>query len=64
VSRNAGQTSVLVIKQYAGRRFYDPTGLRYLTLDDMRRMAAEGVDFVVYDSESGQDITRMLLTIH
>jgi polyhydroxyalkanoate synthesis repressor PhaR len=64
VSRDADQASVLVIKQYAGRRFYDPTGPRYLTLDDIRRMAADGVDFVVHDSESGQDITRMLLTIH
>jgi polyhydroxyalkanoate synthesis regulator protein len=31
------------------------------SLDDLREWAAQGVDFVIIDSETGEDVTRVLL---
>jgi polyhydroxyalkanoate synthesis regulator protein len=31
------------------------------SLEDLRDWAARGVDFVVIDSETGEDVTRILL---
>lgn len=50
-----------IIKKYPNRRLYD-TGLsRYVTLHDIRRLVAEGVDFVVVEQRTGIDITRGVL---
>jgi polyhydroxyalkanoate synthesis regulator protein len=31
------------------------------SLEELRNWAADGVDFVIIDSESGEDVTRVLL---
>jgi len=50
-----------IIKKYPNRRLYD-TGLsRYVTLHDVRRLVAEGVDFIVIEQRTGIDITRSVL---
>lgn len=57
-----GQDQPTVIKKYANRRLYDTGRSSYVTLDDLCEMVKEGIDFVVYDAKSGDDITRSVLT--
>ena len=52
----------VVIKKYANRRLYNKATSTYITLDDLAVMVREGVDFVVYDAKTGEDITRKVLT--
>jgi polyhydroxyalkanoate synthesis repressor PhaR len=56
----AGET--VVIKKYANRRLYNTASSAYVTLDDLARMVREGVDFVVYDAKTNEDLTRQILT--
>jgi polyhydroxyalkanoate synthesis repressor PhaR len=50
-----------VIKKYPNRRLYDTTESKYITLDDVRKLVLEDVDFTVIDKKSGDDITRSIL---
>ena len=50
-----------VIKKYPNRRLYDTVESRYITLADIRRLVTEGIDFVVIDKKSQDDITRSIL---
>ena len=50
-----------VIKKYANRRLYNTATSTYVTLEDLAKMVKEGVDFVVFDAKSGDDITRSVL---
>jgi polyhydroxyalkanoate synthesis repressor PhaR len=52
----------ITIKKYANRRLYNTATSSYVTLDHLCQMVQEGVDFVVYDAKSGEDITRAVLT--
>ena len=52
----------ITIKKYANRRLYNTATSSYVTLDHLCQMVQEGVDFVVYDAKSGDDITRTVLT--
>jgi len=52
----------VVIKKYANRRLYNTASSSYVTLEHLSDMVKEGVDFVVYDAKSGEDITRSVLT--
>jgi polyhydroxyalkanoate synthesis repressor PhaR len=58
----AASASAVVIKKYANRRLYNTATSTYVTLDDLAEMVKQGVDFVVYDAKSGEDITRSVLT--
>ncbi len=51
----------VLIKQYAGRRFYQPAAGRYLTLDELAAMVEDEEDFAVIEAESGIDITSSIL---
>jgi polyhydroxyalkanoate synthesis repressor PhaR len=53
---------VVTIKKYANRRLYNTATSAYVTLDYLAQMVREGVDFVVFDAKSGDDITRSILT--
>lgn len=57
-----GQDEPTVIKKYANRRLYDTGRSSYVTLDDLCEMVKDGIDFVVYDAKSGDDLTRSVLT--
>ena len=57
----AGDVRV-VIKKYANRRLYNTASSSYVTLEHLSDMVKEGVDFVVYDAKTGEDITRSVLT--
>lgn len=50
------------IKKYANRRLYNTASSSYVTLDHLAKMVREGLDFVVEDAKSGEDITRTVLT--
>jgi polyhydroxyalkanoate synthesis repressor PhaR len=52
----------VVIQKYANRRLYNKATSTYITLDDLAGMVREGVDFVVYDAKTSEDITRKVLT--
>ena len=50
------------IKKYANRRLYNKASSTYITLEDLSTMVKEGVDFVVYDAKTNEDLTRTVLT--
>jgi polyhydroxyalkanoate synthesis repressor PhaR len=50
-----------IIKKYPNRRLYDTVESRYITLEDIRRLVLEKVDFRVVDKRTQQDITRPVL---
>ena len=52
----------VVIKKYANRRLYNTASSSYVTLEHLSEMVKEGVDFVVYDAKTNDDITRSVLT--
>jgi polyhydroxyalkanoate synthesis repressor PhaR len=52
----------IVIQKYANRRLYNKATSSYITLDDLSKMVKDGVDFVVNDAKTGEDITRKVLT--
>lgn len=52
----------VVIKKYANRRLYNTATSAYVTLDDLATMVREGVEFVVYDAKTNDDLTRQILT--
>jgi polyhydroxyalkanoate synthesis regulator protein len=57
----ARQTKPLLIKRYARSRLYDAANRRYVSLEQLRDWAAKGVAFGVQDTETGADVTRVLL---
>ena len=54
--------ATIVIKKYANRRLYNTATSSYVTLENLCDMVRNGVDFVVRDAKSGDDITRPVLT--
>ena len=50
-----------IIKKYPNRRLYDTEVSSYITLEDVRHLVLEHVDFSVQDAKSKQDITRSIL---
>jgi polyhydroxyalkanoate synthesis repressor PhaR len=56
------QTSDLItIKKYSNRRLYDSTNKSYVTLEDIAALIRGGSEIKVIDSQSGQDITKIIL---
>lgn len=58
----AAQGEKVVIKKYANRRLYNTQSSSYVTLEHLADMVKTGVDFVVYDAKTNEDITRTVLT--
>ena len=58
----ASNAQPITIKKYANRRLYNTATSSYVTLDHLCQMVKDGVDFVVYDAKTGNDITRTVLT--
>jgi polyhydroxyalkanoate synthesis repressor PhaR len=52
----------VTIKKYANRRLYNTASSSYVTLDHLSQMVKDGVEFLVYDAKTGEDITRSVLT--
>jgi polyhydroxyalkanoate synthesis repressor PhaR len=51
----------VVIKKYANRRLYNTASSSYVTLEHLSDMVKQGVDFVVFDAKTNEDITRPVL---
>ena len=60
--RKSGTDETVVIKKYANRRLYNTATSAYVTLEDLARMVRDGVEFVVYDAKTNDDLTRQILT--
>ncbi len=52
---------VRLIKKYPNRRLYDTAISSYVTLEDVKSLVLDGVDFEVTDAKSGADLTRTIL---
>lgn len=50
-----------VIKKYPNRRLYDTAESRYITLEDIRKLVVDHVDFAVVDKRTQADITNSIL---
>ncbi len=61
-AKKSNDDGLVTIKKYANRRLYNTATSSYVTLDHLCQMVQEGVDFVVYDAKTGDDITRTVLT--
>lgn len=49
------------IKRYANRKLYDTTTSCYVSLEKIHALMRQGVDVVIVDSRSGEDITSITL---
>ncbi|TDJ16292.1 MAG: polyhydroxyalkanoate synthesis repressor PhaR [Gammaproteobacteria bacterium] len=54
-------TETRIIKKYPNRRLYDTEISSYITLEDVRHLVMQHVDFRVREAKSKQDITRSIL---
>ncbi len=61
-ARTSSGDGPITIKKYANRRLYNTATSSYVTLEHLCQMVQEGVDFVVSDAKTGDDITRTVLT--
>ncbi len=52
---------VRVINKYPNRRLYDTVISRYITLEEIRQLVIQNVEFKVVDKRSKEDITRSIL---
>ncbi|MCK5669683.1 MAG: polyhydroxyalkanoate synthesis regulator DNA-binding domain-containing protein, partial [Gammaproteobacteria bacterium] len=50
-----------VIKKYPNRRLYDTEISKYITLDNVRQLVMDSVDFIVKDVKTDEDLTRGIL---
>jgi polyhydroxyalkanoate synthesis repressor PhaR len=50
-----------IIKKYPNRRLYDTEISSYITLEDVRQLVLEHVEFSVQDAKTKKDITRSIL---
>ena len=57
-----GADERVVIQKYANRRLYNKATSTYITLENLAEMVRNGVNFVVYDAKTNEDITRKVLT--
>ena len=51
----------IIVKRYARSRLYDAEHQRYVSIEQLRSWATEGVAFAVLDTETSTDVTRVLL---
>lgn len=52
----------IIIKKYPNRRLYNTETSAYITLEDLRQMVKNGIDFVVHDAKTHENLTRFILT--
>jgi polyhydroxyalkanoate synthesis regulator protein len=50
-----------VVKRYAASRPYDTTTLSYVTVPQLRALASERTEVLIYEAETGADITQSVL---
>ena len=55
------QPTVMRFVRHGREYFYHTMGRGYVDLDDLLYMREEGEPFMVWDAETGTDVTRVLL---
>ncbi len=50
-----------IIKKYPNRRLYDTEISKYITMEKLRELVIEGIDFAVIDVKTEEDLTRGVL---
>ncbi len=60
-TQNAAAPERRTIKKYPNRRLYDTTTSSYITLQDVRKLVLENIEFRVEDAKSKEDLTRSIL---
>ena len=55
------QAAPILIRRYDRSRLYDAAAGRYVTVDMLRAWRARSIAFTVFDVETGNDVTRVLL---
>ncbi len=50
-----------ILRKYTNRRLYDTSRSCYITLEDVKQLVLDNVQFQVQDSKTGQDLTRNIL---
>lgn len=51
-----------IIKKYGNRRLYDTEESRYITQDELATSVRKGIDVIVVDAKTGDDLTQLTLT--
>ncbi len=51
----------ILVKRYGRSRLYDTRHASYVTLKDLHNWKRRGVSFIVVDTETGDDVTHVLL---
>ena len=54
-------TNTRIIKKYPNRRLYDTELSKYITLENVKQLVTDKVDFCVKDVKTGEDLTRGIL---
>jgi polyhydroxyalkanoate synthesis repressor PhaR len=54
-------TDIRIIKKYPNRRLYDTDRSKYITLEDVKKLVMEGIEFCVKDVKTEEDLTRSIL---
>lgn len=54
-------TQKRIIKKYPNRRLYDTTVSRYITLQDIRQLVIDCIDFQVIDAKTEEELTSSTL---
>ena len=57
----AAKVQSILVKRYAHSRLYDTQNQSYVSVEQLRGWAAKGVAFMVIDTETGTDVTAVLL---
>lgn len=60
-TEDEGKSAPIKIKKYPNRRLYNTATSAYIVLDDIVLLVKEGVEFVIHDTKTGEDITRSIL---
>lgn len=53
--------TIRIIKKYANRRLYDTQSSSYITLDNLKQLVLDRVEFRVIDAQTQADITKSTL---
>ena len=51
----------ILVKRYARSRLYDTAGGRYVSVEQLQLWVKDDIPFQVVDTETGADVTRVLL---
>ena len=57
----AAETQPILVKRYARSRLYDTRNQCYVSVEQLRGWVARGVVFSVVDTETGTEVTKVLL---